>query len=203
MGVSTGLPENTLTYLKAKLQTLKEREKMVTILIDEVFSSSRVEYFNGQYFGTNGDSVTKKLCCFMLKSVCSRYCDVVAMYPEVNLDSVKLKTELMTVLEAVSELGFKVVAISVDNATANRKLYSDLCGGKITNSIPNPVDKNKELFLLFDATHCFKNIFSNFINRKSFLMPGFSDKNQEFAAKLEDIEDIYNSELSKPAKMAY
>ena len=34
-------------------------------------------------------------------------------------------------------------------------------------------------------------------------MPGFSDKNLEFAAKLEDIEDIYNSELSKPAKMAY
>ena len=34
-------------------------------------------------------------------------------------------------------------------------------------------------------------------------MPGFSDKNLEFAAKFEDIEDIYNSELSKPAKMPY
>ena len=53
----------------------------ITVLIDEIFISSRVEYFNGQYFGTDGDSVTKKLC-FMLKSVCSPYCDVVAMYPE-------------------------------------------------------------------------------------------------------------------------
>jgi len=43
-----------------------------------------------------------------------------------------------------------VVAISCDNATANRKFFVDfLCGGTLHSSFPDPVS-NQPIFLIFD-----------------------------------------------------
>ena len=51
-----------------------------------------------------------------------------------------------------------VVAISCDNATANRKFFVDyLCSGTLHSSFPDPVS-NQPIFLIFDPVHDLKNI---------------------------------------------
>ena len=45
--------------------------------------------------------------------------------------------------------GLNVTAVSMDNFSANRKFYLELCGRKLRPSIENPVNKQQPLFLLF------------------------------------------------------
>lgn len=49
--VSLGLSSNTGKYLENRMKALKEREKLVAILIDEVYSAQRVELNNGKVLG--------------------------------------------------------------------------------------------------------------------------------------------------------
>ena len=46
-----------------------------------------------------------------------------------------------------------------------------LCGGATKPFIPNPTKPDETLFLLFDFTQNFKNIFNNFLNKNSFNLP--------------------------------
>lgn len=44
MTVGTGIPEATINYLKKRLENLNDRERLVAILIDEVYTARQVEY---------------------------------------------------------------------------------------------------------------------------------------------------------------
>ena len=52
-----------------------------------------------------------------------------------------------------------------------RKFYVELCGGKLSHSIPHPTRNDELLFLLFDFTHNLKNIFNAFINKSQMNVP--------------------------------
>ena len=56
----------------------------------------------------------------------------------------------------VHEIGFNVIGICVDNASANRKFFKDfLCNVAWKASIPNKYTNGK-IFLIFDPTHIIK-----------------------------------------------
>ena len=59
----------------------------------------------------------------------------------------------------------------MDNFSANRKFYTELCGGKLQANIPNLLDVRQPLFLLFDAVYNFKNIYNNFLVKGAFNCP--------------------------------
>ena len=63
--VESGMSEATIQYLKARIATLSEREKVVNLIIDEVYSSQRIEYSGGNFYGYENQNVTKTLLCFM------------------------------------------------------------------------------------------------------------------------------------------
>ena len=71
----------------------------------------------------------------------------------------------------VHSIGLTVVATSMDNFSANRKFYTELCEGKLQESIPNSLDVRQPLFLFFDAVHNFKNICNNFLVKGAFNCP--------------------------------
>ena len=57
----------------------------------------------------------------MIKSLSNSYKDMVAMYPIKNLSAESQKTCFDKVMALLHGVGFNVIGISVDNATANRK----------------------------------------------------------------------------------
>jgi len=64
-----------------------------------------------------------------------------------------------------------VVAVSVDNAAANRKFYIDhLCDGTLKTSIIDSTT-GQPIFLLFDPIHTLKNVYNNFQRRETFECP--------------------------------
>ena len=205
LSVDEGLSDTSLAYLRARLSRLTDREKICALLIDEVFVSQKIEYCRGKFFGREEDGrVAKTLLSFMVKSIAGAYHDIVAMFPVNNLDSSKLKSEFLKVMEALSTIGFEVLVISLDNATANRKFFEDLGEGRLIPCIEHPNLPGRPLYLLFDCTHIYKNLYNNFQMKKEFDFPAFHpDYVWEFHAKFKHIEELYKHEQGRPVKLAY
>ena len=207
---TTGFDASTKKYLKARVSTLKEYEKIMVCMIDEVHTLQRIEYQSGRLFGMKEDTASKTVLSVMLKSIAGNYEDVVALFPVSNLNSKMLKEIFDLVYPTLINIEIIVVAMSSDNYTANRKFFKDeLCGGelkpfitlnsnghlitpdssrrrgddnlitdeKVDSDILNHGRDDSEneckVFLLFDATHNFKNVFNCFLNKGSFVCPSF------------------------------
>ena len=60
-----------------RFSSLSDREKVVNLILDEVYSANRVEYSNGTFYGYENQTVTKTLLGFMIKSVGGKFMDMV------------------------------------------------------------------------------------------------------------------------------
>lgn len=142
--------------------------------------------------------------CFMIKSLTCKYRDIVDIFPMKSLKAESLFNCYKEVLQLLHDIGFNVAAICVDNASANRKFYTEfLCSGSLSEKILNPFN-GLNIYLLFDPTHNLKNLYNNFQSRKLFKCPAFPPLLEKpSTASFNDIESVYTYELDKPLKMAY
>ena len=101
----------------------------------------------------------------MVSSVAGRFQDVIMSSSRVNLTSAILHKNMSEVLQLTHKAGLNVVTLSMDNYSANRKFYTELCGGELKPKIDNPLDPNNHIILLFVTVHNFKNIYNNFISK--------------------------------------
>ena len=108
--MDTGLPAATIEYLRTRFSGLIEREQLVSILCDEIYTAKRIEYQNGKFYGYENGEVTKTLMCFMLNSVAGSYEDVVAMVPLSKINADIIQKWWSRVVEVVADIGFDIVA---------------------------------------------------------------------------------------------
>lgn len=204
LNTDIGLNEKTKIYLSERLKALTEREKVMVLMVDEIYCAQRVEFMGGNFFGLmDNQQPVKTVLVFMIKSVAGPFRDTVALFPITSLDSKIMKTTTFQVLETLQSLGCRVTLLSLDNASANRKFYvEELCHGLLTPSIPHPGDSSHPLFLSFDPVHCFKNLFNNFQTRKNFHCPVFQAPGL-IQPSFIHIEELFQMEKGKPVKMAY
>ena len=199
----TGLDDSD--YLNIRFSKLNFFDRNVLLMIDEIYLSKRVESSGGQVFGlTESCAVAATALCFMIKSLSSGYQDMVGIYPIKNLKAETQKACFDKVMLLVHEIGFNVIGICVDNASANRKFFKDfLCNGAWKASIPNKYTDGK-IFLIFDPTHIIKNIYNNLVNRRVFEMPCMTPiLDTPLTASFADIEKVYNLECQKPLRIAH
>lgn len=203
INVDFGLSKTTEIYLKTRFNCLpNERDKIVSIILDEVYAASNVEFVGGKFFGCENGSQTKTLLCTMIKSIAGRYHDVVTLTPLTCINSGIILKVYMTLLKTVVEIGFDVTVTLVDGHSSNCKFFKDeLCSGMLNCSINNPLKSQNRIFLLFDPVHLFKNFYNNFINKKFFECPNF--ENEIIKSNIEHITEIYNIELGKSVKIAH
>ena len=109
-----------IKYLKHRTMGLSVQQRIVTLMIDEVYTAQRVEYSNGAFVGLTEDGVpAKTVLGFMVQSTCDKYKDVVCLVPINKLDTNILPVWFNKVMKALDEI-FYVVAVSVDNHICNR-----------------------------------------------------------------------------------
>ena len=97
------IPETTKQYLKTRIVSLNERQKIVNLILDEVYSSRRVEYSGGKFYGYENQQVTKTLLGVMIKSVAGRFHDMVALVPISKVDA-----------DVIDRLWHKVLKVSYE-----------------------------------------------------------------------------------------
>ena len=81
--VDTGLTQQTIKYLEARVAKLNELEKIGSLIMDEVYVAKRCEFTrsDGRIYGMEENEPTKTLSTVMFKSVAEAYEDVIAMVP--------------------------------------------------------------------------------------------------------------------------
>ena len=79
--VETGLIDQTMWYLEARITKLKNRKRIGSRIFDEVCVAKRCEFSRstGQIFGMEDGQPTKTLLTVMFKSIAADYEDVIAM----------------------------------------------------------------------------------------------------------------------------
>lgn len=109
-----------LEYLILRQTDLTPQQKVVVLMIDEVYTAQRVEYSNGSFVGLTEDGLpAKTVLAFMIQSLAGKYKDVVCLIPVNKLDTVTLRTWFDKVMDALDDFFF-VVAVSTDNHVCNR-----------------------------------------------------------------------------------
>ena len=139
LDTNTGI--NTAGYLKLRVSKMNELQKTVVLIIDEIYIAKRVEYSAGGVHGLTEDCrAASTLLCFMVKSLADKYKDLVAIYPMSNLTAAKQFTCYKEVMDLLRTVSLHVVAISVDNASTNRKFFTDhLCEGNLKTHVYDPI----------------------------------------------------------------
>uniref|UniRef100_A0A0K2V8G5 Putative LOC100214709 [Hydra vulgaris] n=1 Tax=Lepeophtheirus salmonis TaxID=72036 RepID=A0A0K2V8G5_LEPSM len=136
--MNVGFSSSSVDYLSLRRKLLSPNLKKVILMVNEVYTAQRVEYFGGRMIGQEGGSIKKTLFVFMIKLVCSKYQERVAMYPIICLNSSVLHDLLLQINTKLFKIGFDVVTISMDNASPNRKCFLAMCVGSWKASVPNP-----------------------------------------------------------------
>ena len=130
------------------------------LMIDEIYVAKRAEYSAGEIYGLASDGrIASTLLCFMVKSVGGKYKDLVGIYPMSSLTAVKQNDCYKEVMLTLQSVSLNVVAISVDNASINRKFYTEyLCDGVLKTHVIDSVT-GQPIFLIFDPVHDIKNVY--------------------------------------------
>jgi len=203
LSVADGL--DNVGYLSLRMSKLNEYERNVVLMIDEIYVAKRVEYSGGDVKGLTPDcSVASTLLCFMVKSIVGKYKDLVGIYPVHKLTAKKQHQCYLEVMSLLRSVAMNVVAISVDNASTNRKFFIDfLCGGNLQTQITDTVT-GQPIYLIFDPVHDLKNVYNNFQSRKLFECP-IMNRNlpNGCVANFHHIVELYNMESTMALKKAH
>ena len=82
-------------YLRMRYFQLNAFDRNVILLIDKIYVSKQIEAAGGQIFGLTEDcEVTSIALCFMIKSLSSKYRDVVCIHPREKFEGRDSKTML-------------------------------------------------------------------------------------------------------------
>ncbi|QQP51776.1 Putative LOC100205425, partial [Caligus rogercresseyi] len=118
------------------------------------------------------NQTTKTVLTFMIKSAGNNYMDVVALIPVSKMKFEFLLSQYTPIMKTLYQIGFIVVAVSVDKHRVNRNFFTNLlCDGELKTVIPHPHDGAKKVHLLFDPVHNFKNIITVFRDENTSTSP--------------------------------
>ena len=136
----------------------------MSLLIDEVYTQKKVEYVNGKFYGLEDGRLTKTLLSLMIRSVGGSYRDIIAMCPISNLNA-KLQHDIwFKNIKILESLGFDVVVTLTDGNEVNNKFFKEILGSKnLKDSVKNPFNDNRMIYLGFDSVHIFKCFYNNFV----------------------------------------
>ena len=74
------LTETAMAHLGARFSKLSEKDKLVSIFMDEVYKQKSIQYVDGKFYGEENGKVNKTMCV-MLKSIASKYRDIICTTP--------------------------------------------------------------------------------------------------------------------------
>lgn len=198
---------NNKNYLVNVVRRLPYLEKVVILLIDEIYITARLDYRSGNIVGSavnKNTDVAKTVLTYMISSPFGNLKEVVKLLSVRNITGPELIDLTKQVINFIQECGLEILCVVTDNHATNRTMFKMLSDNF---EIPNPKDTNKKIFLLYDFVHIFKNIWKNWLNLKNldqtFVFYDWDNLKTLRYAKFQDIRNIYHSEENSLAKQAF
>ena len=83
-----------------------------------------IQYVNGKIYGAENGQFTKTLLSVMLKSITSKYRDIIIISPLVNINADIIFKVWDQVLDVVTEIGFDVAVTMTDGVSSNMSFFN-------------------------------------------------------------------------------
>ncbi|KAG1650685.1 THAP domain-containing protein 1 [Nymphon striatum] len=134
---------NESKYLKSRFSNLNSYERHVILMIDEIYTASRVEYSSseGKIIGlTTDNNVAGTILTFMISSIAGQYRDVVSFYPINGINAKKLHVSCLEVLKYLDEIAKFDDLCELHNLEATKPIK---LGYKLTEKCLNPASIEK------------------------------------------------------------
>lgn len=200
------ISSDTMTsYLKKRRRKLNDYQSTVSFVFDEIYVHQTIDYNQGKFLGLcNEDGeVATTVLCFMLSSLCDKYCDVIAIIPLRKLTLDLLKKYFLSAMQISLDAGFNTILSCCDNHPVNRHFLIDfLCKENLTSCVPNPIDSSI-LLLLLDPTHNIKNIYDIFQKKDSLETPDLESFSMCTAHVFSHVKQLYSLESDQLLKIAH
>ncbi|XP_077549860.1 uncharacterized protein LOC144162976 [Haemaphysalis longicornis] len=161
--------EGFLRFIKRRAGILKQHERNVSLMLDEIHLQQFFEFKGGCLTGSAAHSAepAKTAHVFMVQSLLSTYKDVVHILPVTRISANELHDVLKRVIMSLESAGLHVVAVITDNNAINRKMMSLFGNGKEPDIVyPHPANSQQPLFYVVDTVHLLKCVRNNWINQK-------------------------------------
>ncbi|XP_075739881.1 uncharacterized protein LOC142785325 [Rhipicephalus microplus] len=159
-----------LSYAKKLVTTMKEHEKIVVLMMDEIHLQPYFDYKGGTIVGaaSNSPNAAKTAHVFMMQSLLSSEKNVVHILPVERINAEELHTLLRSIITQLENVGLRIIAVITDNNSINRKTMS-LFGApcKLQSVYPHPADPDRPLFFLIDPVHLMKCVRNNWLNQRN------------------------------------
>ncbi|GBM71630.1 hypothetical protein AVEN_269185-1 [Araneus ventricosus] len=122
---------------------LSPREKLICLLIDEIYVNPGLNYKGGKLVGKaeNANQQANTIQAFMITSLFSKYKEIVALVPMKNQTADDLYCQTLKVLQMLNDCKYNVLCLISDNNRINRNMFTQMCQGNLVNCISNPVPR--------------------------------------------------------------
>nr|XP_042912929.1 uncharacterized protein LOC122272950 [Parasteatoda tepidariorum] len=204
---------NFLKYVEERYKYVKEHEKNVVLMLDEIHLKPYFDYKGGDIVGFAFDSeqAATSAHTFMISSLCSNYKDVAHILPVKSITADILFSIIKKTIIGLENIGYKVIAIVTDNNAINGKAMSYFSDPpKMQIAYPHPVNPQRLLFYIIDAVHIFKCIRNNWLNQRNdgccIFYPNFQDShciNKLETASFNTLRKLYELEHAQLVKYGY
>lgn len=201
---------NFLSYIRQKFSCLEEKEKFVTLMIDEIHIKSNFDYVGGKLLGMsfNDTYAATSAFVFMIQSFLSSYKDVAHILPVNSLTAEMFHAFIKKVIIGLEVIGFNVIVLVTDNNAINKKAVSLFSSPpQLCVKYENPACPERDLFFLFDSVHILKCVRNNWINQKNpgtcMFYPDFNDLSLFNTASFQALKKLHEIESGKLLKYSY
>ena len=203
LSVREGLEIGTINYLKMRVARLSERERLVNLAMDEVYTARAVELAGGRLYGEGKDGVTSTIFCTLISSVAGNYEDIISMSPVTSITTADIRNIFFKVLKTLTAIGFTVVSCTTDGHRTNQGFHNSLGeDGRHPEFIINPYKPDARVYTMYDSVHLYKNFFFNLLNKKA-LSCQLPSTGTVVHAQFKHLQQLYKMEMGQDIKMAY
>ena len=143
--------EGFLFYIKQRVNGLEPNEKIVILMVDEIYLKQFIDYKGGNIVGTghSSDQLASTAHVFMIHSLFSSYKDVVHILPVNSLTAVCLSSLIRKIIIGLEQIGLTIICVVSDNNAINRKAMSLFSNPPKLNIVyPHPLMSLVLYFLL-------------------------------------------------------
>lgn len=200
--------EQNLAYLKTLCEKLKPQERIVCLEADEVHLKKMMRLRNGRLCGFADNVPKPATTCFAMyiNNIFGHFGEVADIVPVADLTSRDVEKYIDRTVRTLQEIGFTVVAISLDNNRVNQGFYNIK---KASSTSPywyanSQISTDAKIFMIFDSLHVWKNLRNNWLagefskkNKKppKLSFPDWDNYDTVHTADFEDIRDIYKDTM--------
>ncbi|KAH7933673.1 hypothetical protein HPB49_015558 [Dermacentor silvarum] len=127
---------------------MKDHEKTMTLMIDEIHIKPYFDYKGGRIVGTAAHSTEPATTAqvFMVQSLLSPNKDVINILPVCKMNAETLHERAKNIIINIEKMGLKVIAVVTDNNALNRKIMSFFApNSQVSIVYPHQADNARQL----------------------------------------------------------